>query len=77
MNVFLFTTARQEKEWQPPLDIYRTGWGWILKLDLAGVRMEDIHVHVRRRTVTVSGVRRDHMVEKGCSHYRWLRSSQV
>jgi HSP20 family protein len=69
VNVFLFSAAKEEKAWQPPLDIYRASWGWILKLDLAGVRMEDVHVHVTRRTVIVSGVRRDHMVEDGCSHY--------
>jgi HSP20 family protein len=69
VSVFLFTSAREEKEWQPPLDVYRTSWGWILKLDLAGIRMEDVNVHVTQRTVEVSGVRRDYMIEDGCSHY--------
>ena len=31
--------------------------------------MEDVHVHVSKRQVTVSGVRRDYMVEDGCRHY--------
>jgi HSP20 family protein len=31
--------------------------------------MEDIQVHVNARKVTVSGVRRDYMVEEGCRHY--------
>ena len=69
MNVFLFSPARHEKEWQPPVDIYRATWGWTLKFDLAGVRMEDVHVHVGKHTVTVSGIRRDCMVEDGCRHY--------
>ena len=46
-----------------------SGWGWILKFDLAGVRLEDVQVHVSKRTVMVSGVRRDCMVEDGCRHY--------
>ncbi len=70
MSVFLMTPPRQANEWQPAVDIYRTSWGWILKLDLAGVRLEDVHVHVGKRTVTVSGVRRDLFLEEaGCRHY--------
>jgi HSP20 family protein len=68
VNVFLFKPAR-EKQWEPAVDVYRTNWGWILKFDLAGVRMDDVHVHVGKRQVTVSGVRRDYMVEEGCRHY--------
>ena len=71
MTVFLFSPPRQQQqEWQPAVDIYRTKFGWVLKFELAGVRMEDIHVHVSRRTVTVSGQRRDCMLEDGgCRHY--------
>ncbi len=70
MTVFLFShNVRQEQEWKPAADIYRAPWGWILKFDLAGVRMEDIDVRVSKRTVTVSGFRRDYMVEDGCLHY--------
>jgi HSP20 family protein len=68
VNVYLFKPPR-EKQWEPAVDVYRTSWGWILKFDLAGVRMEDVHVHVSKRQVTVSGVRRDYMVEEGCRHY--------
>ena len=69
MTVFLFSPGRQEKEWQPAVDVYRAAWGWILKFDLAGVRMEDVRVHVSKHSVTVSGIRRDCMVEDGCRHY--------
>jgi HSP20 family protein len=68
VNVYLFRQTR-EKQWEPAVDVYRTSWGWILKFDLAGVRMEDVHVHVSKRQVTVSGVRRDYMMEDGCRHY--------
>ena len=69
MTVYLFSPVREEKDWAPAADVYRTKWGWILKFDLAGVRLEDIHVHVSKRAVTVDGIRRDYMVEEGCSHY--------
>ena len=65
----MFAPPGQDQEWQPPVDIYQASWGWILKFELAGVRMEDLNVHVSKRTVTVSGIRRDYMVETGCSHY--------
>jgi len=69
VTVFLFT-PRQAQEWQPAVDIYRSTAGWILKFDLAGVRLDDVHVHVGKRAVTVSGVRRDNMQEEaGCCHY--------
>jgi HSP20 family protein len=55
--------------WRPSADIYRTRDGWLLKFDLAGVRPEDVVVSVRGRRVSVSGVRRDLMVEEGCSYY--------
>ena len=69
MTVHLYSQKRAE-QWQPAADIYKTSTGWVLKFDLAGVRMDDVQVHVGRRTVTVSGVRRDWMVEgAGCWHY--------
>jgi len=55
--------------WQPSADVYRTRDGWLLKFDLAGVRPEDVTVSVRGRRVSVSGVRRDLIVEEGCSYY--------
>ena len=55
--------------WEPSADVYRTRDGWLLKLDLAGVRPEDVTVSVSGRRVTVSGVRRDTIVEEGCSYY--------
>ena len=69
MAVFLFAPPGQDEDWQPPVDVYQTGWGWILKFELAGVRMEDLGVHVSKRAVTVTGIRRDYMIETGCSHY--------
>ena len=55
--------------WEPSADIYRTRDGWLLKFDLAGVHTEDVTVSVSGRRVTVSGVRRDSVVEEGCSYY--------
>jgi HSP20 family protein len=55
--------------WQPLADVYRTKDGWVLKFDLAGVRPDEVTVGIRGRRVCVSGVRRDSVVEEGCSYY--------
>jgi HSP20 family protein len=55
--------------WQPSADVYRTKDGWLLKFDLAGVRIEDVTVSIRGRRVIVSGVRRDSFLEADCSYY--------
>ena len=45
--------------WRPLADVCRTDSAWLLKLDLAGVRLEDVTVSVCGRRVTVSGFRKD------------------
>ncbi|MGE5645743.1 MAG: Hsp20/alpha crystallin family protein [Acidobacteriota bacterium] len=69
--VFLFAASRAESQtcWRPPVDVYRTRGGWLLKFDLAGVRPEDISVRVQGCRITVSGVRRDWVAEEGASYY--------
>jgi HSP20 family protein len=58
-----------EIDWRPAADIYRTQTGWLVKYDLAGVKMEDIEVMVRGSQITIHGFRRDWRLEDGCSHY--------
>lgn len=55
--------------WRPLADVYRTRDGWLLKFDLAGVRLDDVTVSVGGNRVTVSGHRRDMVVEEGASYY--------
>jgi HSP20 family protein len=70
-SVFFSTSAQAAPAttWRPPADVYRTRDGWLLKFDLAGVRLEDVTVQASGSAVTVSGVRRDWMIEEGCCHY--------
>jgi HSP20 family protein len=56
-------------DWCPAADIYATSCGWLVKLDLAGVRPQDIELIVRGRRLTVRGVRRDCTLEEGQRHY--------
>jgi HSP20 family protein len=55
--------------WHPRADIYHTRDGWLVKLELAGVRAEDLTIRARGSRLTVSGTRRDRMVEAGWSCY--------
>ncbi len=45
--------------WKPPVDIYKGREGWLIKFDLAGVRIEDIQIFVQDCKLTVAGIRRD------------------
>ena len=49
--------------WNPSADVYRTAEGWIVKLDLAGIRAEDLEIELRDTLLTIRGCRRD-------THYR-------
>jgi HSP20 family protein len=54
--------------WRPHADVYRTPEGWIVKFDLAGVRPEDVTVALSGNGLTVSGTRRDWLVQQGWDH---------
>jgi HSP20 family protein len=69
-SIYLPSSGETQENWTPPVDVYRKGkCGWLLKFDLAGVRPEDVRVRVGQSRVTVSGVRRDWVVEQGYSYH--------
>ncbi len=55
----------QSLRWKPAVDVYRSRDGWLIKLDLAGVRREDIVVNISRNFLSVSGKRADLAREAG------------
>ena len=59
----------QRSPWRPPADVYRCGYGWVVKLDLAGVRIEDVQMNVAGRRLTVEGLRRDWLCGEGHQSY--------
>lgn len=59
-----------EPVWHPATDVYQTRFGWLIKLDLAGVRPEDVQVEIGGDQLTIRGVRRDLSLEEGCHHYQ-------
>ena len=61
--------VRPPAVWQPQMDTYRAREGWVVKMELAGVRCQDVSITVRGSQLCVSGVRYDRIIEKGWSHY--------
>ncbi len=65
----LWIPRYQQSSWRPPLDIYRSPRGWLVKCDVAGIRPEDICVSVAGRWLTIAGTRRDWSIEEGFRVY--------
>jgi HSP20 family protein len=56
--------------WNPAADVYRTHDGWIVKVDLAGIRSADVEVAIDGQLLRISGLRRDSVCGEGVSHYQ-------
>jgi HSP20 family protein len=61
--------AQRERGWLPSADIYRSRRGWLIKLDLAGVRQGDVSVNVNGKLLLISGCRRDLVVGRDWNQY--------
>lgn len=49
-----------EQVWYPPADVYRTrDGGWVVKVELAGVRPDEIEITYEGDVMRVAGSRRD------------------
>ena len=55
--------------WRPAADVYRGPFGWLVKLEVAGVRLEDVSVQLAGSRLSISGQRRDLVIQEGCTQY--------
>lgn len=55
----------QPLRWQPAADVYEGRNGWSLKLELAGVRLDDIKLRVTGNFLSIAGRRVDFEREQG------------
>lgn len=62
-----FTSEKgpQPLRWQPAADVYEGQNGWLIKLELAGIRPEDIHLRVSGNFLSIAGRRFDFESEHG------------
>lgn len=51
--------------WCPAADVYRTPDGWIVKVELAGVRADEVEISLGRTTLSIAGCRRDTFYDEG------------
>ena len=56
---FLPATRPANDSWEPRADVYRMPDGWLIKLELAGVKLDDIRLVADGHTLLVQGTRRD------------------
>lgn len=70
LSLFVLHTSLPQATmtWQPPVDLYRTRDGWVVKLELAGVRLQDIVITVHGSQLRVEGVRRDWLLGADWRH---------
>jgi HSP20 family protein len=68
---FGFRFHSDDAAWEPPTDVYRTPEGWFVKMDVAGLRTEDVEVRAAPDgAIVVRGMRRDRYVRDGFEAYR-------
>jgi HSP20 family protein len=59
-----------ERIWRPAADVYRTHDGWIVKVDLAGVSVDDLEITIRGATLHLAGCRRDTSFAESVSYHQ-------
>jgi HSP20 family protein len=71
-EVALLTVARRVRPsgrlWNPAADVYRSADGWLVKVDLAGVRASDLHIELHPSSIRIRGCRRDTFVRDGFTY---------
>ena len=56
--------GRSQQGWMPSVDVEQTDQEIVLKIDLPGMRREDVSIEVRGHTLIVSGERREETEDK-------------
>ena len=59
-----------ENFWYPAADVYRTGEGWVVKVELAGVAPDELQVEISGDTLRVAGTRRDEALTESVSYHQ-------
>ncbi len=62
----LHTEAASEAAWTPNTDVYLTDAGLVIKVELAGMRREDLELTVEGNRLRICGSRRDACREGRC-----------
>jgi HSP20 family protein len=72
-EIALMTVAHRVqpgRHWNPPADVYRTEDGWVVKVDLAGVRADDLTLELNDSLLRIRGCRRDTFCREGFVYHQ-------
>ena len=74
----LHTVSWQVKSslWRPPTDIYETETSFIIKVEIAGMREDDIEVAVENNLLLISGARSDTPEQRAYYHQMEIQSGK-
>ncbi|NWG06756.1 MAG: Hsp20/alpha crystallin family protein [Chloroflexi bacterium] len=62
--------------WRPPTDIYETDESFIVRVEIAGVREDEIEVAVENSLLRISGVRSDAPEQRAYYHQMEIQSGR-
>src|ERR1041384_6051416 len=57
-------------KWSPAADVYRIKDGWLVKVDLAGVRPEEIEIEISGPVLQLRGTRRDAFCQETIAYHQ-------
>ena len=66
----LFRRARQEEEWFPEIDVFEKDHRLVTRVDLPGMKKDDVKVEVTDGQLAISGERKREAEERGEHFYR-------
>jgi HSP20 family protein len=70
---FLASSKRAQPSgrlWYPAADVYETPEGWVVKVELAGVSVEDVEIDIQGNTLYIAGCRRDRSCVAGVAYHQ-------
>src|SRR3954454_24033718 len=56
--------------WCPAADVFKRQHGWIVKVDLAGVKLDDIAISIEGSKLRISGRRLDSSYDEGVAYHQ-------
>ena len=59
-----------ERRWSPAADVYQIKGGWLVKVDIAGVRPEEVEITIGGRVLVIEGTRQDTFCEETLSYHQ-------
>ncbi|MCU0227932.1 MAG: Hsp20/alpha crystallin family protein [Bryobacterales bacterium] len=61
--------ASRDSVLRPPTDLCRTANGWLVKMELAGVKPDDIAIDIDGTSLHIHGARRDYTCDEVTAHH--------